>query len=136
MISVFPADCNDFSTNGLCVLEPTTCEVTETLNGEWELSLVHPLDDRDRWTYLQVDCIIKAPVPAASTPRVKLISQADGRVIYRVNDKGRLNLRSGPGTSYKRLGQYKPGVEIVLLTKHSDAWFEVLCPDGKRGYMA
>lgn len=136
MISVFPADCNDFSTNGLCVLEPTTCEVTETLNGEWELSLIHPLDDRDRWTYLQVDCIIKAPVPAAPTPRVKLISQADGRVIYRVNDKGRLNLRSGPGTSYKRLGQYKPGVEIVLLTKHSDDWFEVLCPDGKRGYMA
>ena len=136
MISVFPADCNDFSTNGLCVLEPTTCEVTETLNGEWELSLVHPLDDRDRWTYLQVGCIIKAPVPAAPTPRVKLVKQDDGKVIYRVNTEGRLNLRSGPGTNYKRLAQYKPGTEIVLLSKYSDSWFEVFCPDGKRGYMA
>lgn len=136
MICVFPADCSDFSTNGLCVLEPTTCEVTETLNGEWELSLIHPLDDCDKWASLQVGRIIKAPVPAAPTPRVRLVSQEDGRVIYRVNGDGRLNLRSGPGTKYKRLGQYKPGTEIVLITKHTEDWFEVICPDGKRGYMA
>ena len=136
MICVFPADCSDFSTNGLCVLNPTTCEVTETLNGEWELSMVHPLDDRDKWSYLQVGCIIKAPVPAGPTPRVKLISQEDGKVIYRVKAGSKLNLRSGPGKKYKRLGQYKAGTEIVRIAQTNDEWFEVICPDGKRGYMS
>lgn len=136
MICVYPADCTDYTTNGLCILQPTTCEVTETLNGEWELSMLHPLDDRDRWTYLQVGCIIKAPVPASPTPFVKMMQQSAGRVIYKVNDDGRLNLRSGPSTSTTRLAQYKPGTEIVLVNKLSDSWFEVICPDGKRGYMA
>lgn len=69
MICVFPSDATDFASNGLCVLTPTACSVTETLNGEWELSMTHPLDERDKWTYLQVGCIIRAPVPAAMTPR-------------------------------------------------------------------
>ena len=47
MISIFPADATDFSSNGLCALAPSSCLVNETLNGEWELQLVHPLDDRD-----------------------------------------------------------------------------------------
>ena len=45
MISIFPADAMDFSSNGLCALTPSSCLVNETLNGEWELQLVHPLDE-------------------------------------------------------------------------------------------
>lgn len=45
MICVYPADCIDFSTNGNGTLAPLTAEVTETLNGEYELTLVHPIDD-------------------------------------------------------------------------------------------
>lgn len=44
MICVYEADCSDFSGNGLGVLTPSDCSVTETLNGEWELTLTHPLD--------------------------------------------------------------------------------------------
>ena len=35
MICVYAADAEDFSTNGLAVLVPSSCSVTETLNGEW-----------------------------------------------------------------------------------------------------
>ena len=45
MICVYAADCTDFSTNGNGTLAPLSAEVTETLNGEYELTLVHPIDD-------------------------------------------------------------------------------------------
>ena len=137
MICVFPSDATDFAGNGLCVLTPTACSVTETLNGEWELSMTHPLDERDKWTYLQVGSIIRAPVPVAMTPRVSLVSQTTGWSVYTITTKsGKLNLRSGPGTSYKRLGQYAKGREVVLIAKTNDSWYEVTAPDGKRGYMS
>ena len=43
MICVYPADCTDFSTNGNGTLAPLSAEVTETLNGEYELTVVHPI---------------------------------------------------------------------------------------------
>ena len=137
MICVFPSDATDFASNGLCVLTPTACSVTETLNGEWELSMTHPLDERGKWTYLQVGNILRAPVPAAMTPRVSLVRQTTGWSVYTITTKsGKLNLRSGPGTNYKRLGQYAKGKEVVLIAKTNDSWYEVTAPDGKRGYMS
>ena len=137
MICVYPSDCTDFAGNGLCVLTPTACSVTENLNGEWELTMTHPLDVRDKWTYLQVGHILRAPVPAAMTPRVALVSQTTGWSVYTITTRsGRLNLRCGPGTNYRRLGQYAKGKEVVLLAKTNDSWYEVTAPDGKRGYMS
>lgn len=45
MICVYAPDCTDFSTNGLGPVSPQSATVTETLNGEYELTLVHPLDE-------------------------------------------------------------------------------------------
>ena len=39
MICVYGPECIDFSTNGMGVVTPTSCTVTETLNGEYELQL-------------------------------------------------------------------------------------------------
>ena len=68
MICVYPADCTDFSTNGNGTIEPSSAQVTETLNGEYELQLVHPIDDAGKWQRLVEGCILRAPVPAATTP--------------------------------------------------------------------
>ena len=65
MICVYPADCTDFSTNGNGTLAPLSAEVTETLNGEYELTLVHPIDEAGKWQRLVEGCILRAPVPAA-----------------------------------------------------------------------
>ena len=75
MICVYPANCTDFSNNGLGAVTPMSCTVTETLNGEWELTLVHDIDERGKWTRLSEGCILRAPVPAAKTPRVDLVTQ-------------------------------------------------------------
>lgn len=137
MICIYEADCTDFSNNGLGVLLPQSCSVTETLNGEYELTLTHPLDDAGRWTRLIEGRILRAPVPAAMTPQMKLVNLSTGVLIYRVSTSGgRINLRSGPDGSTRSLNQYRNKTEVIVLNKTTNDFYEVTAPDGKRGYMA
>ena len=77
MICVYAPDCTDFSTNGLGPVSPQSATVTETLNGEYELTLVHPLDEAGKWQRLAEGRILRAPVPAAMTPRVNFTAPGD-----------------------------------------------------------
>ena len=119
-----------------------SCTVTETLNGEWELTLVHDIDEHGKWTRLSEGCILRAPVPAAMTPSVDLVTQQYQAStydvqIYKITTKsGPLHLRSGTGTNYRILGKYKKGREVIVLNKTTSSWYEVTAPDGKHGYMA
>ena len=119
-----------------------SCTVTETLNGEWELTLVHDIDERGKWTQLSEGCILRAPVPAAMTPSVDLVTQQyqtstyDVQIYKITTRSGPLHLRSGTGTNYKILGKYKKGREVIVLNKTTSSWYEVTAPDGKHGYMA
>ena len=45
------------------------------------------------------------------------------------------NLRSGPATSYSRLGWYGHGTEVIILGVRSDGWYHVTV-DGKIGYIS
>ena len=102
---------------------PMSCTVTETLNGEWELTLVHDIDERGIWTQLSEGCILRAPVPAAMTPSVDLVTQqyqtsTYDLQIYKITTRsGPLHLRSGTGTNYRILGKYKKGREVIVLNK-------------------
>ena len=53
MICVYKADETNFDNNGLAVLEPTSCELSLTINGAWVLTLVHPFDENGK--YLELD---------------------------------------------------------------------------------
>ena len=139
MICVYPADCIDFSTNGNGTLSPLTAIVAETLNGEYELELAHPIDEAGKWQRLVEGCILRAPVPAATTPRVHFSAPGDdsGTEIYKITTRsGTLRLRSGPGTKYKILASYKKGSFVQLIAKTNGSWYEVTAPDGKHGYMS
>lgn len=124
MICVYPADCTDFSTNGNGILAPLSAEVTETLNGEYELTLVHPIDEAGKWQRLVEGCILRAPVPAAMTPRVNFTAPGDDNrtEVWKVHTdfsgaetrKGTLNLRSGPGRNYKILAAYGDVTDTVI----------------------
>ena len=50
----------DFETNGLRILSPTACKITQELNGQYELILEHPMDDGGAWEQLIELNIIKA----------------------------------------------------------------------------
>ncbi len=141
MICVYPADCKDFSNNGLGIIIPQSCTVTETLNGEWELTLIHPIDVDGKWTRLTEGCILRAPVPAAMTPQVGLVTQQYQTTVYDIliykvtTQRDPLRLRSGPGTDYRILSKYAKETEIIVLDKSNSGWYEVTCPDGKHGYL-
>ena len=138
MLCVYPANCTDFSNNGMGVISPSSAIVKETLNGSYELEIVHPYDANGKWQRLVEGYIVRAPVPAAMTPQVKLAPQTStSGMVYRVStNRDPLRLRSGTGTKYKILGKYKKGTQVIVLAKTTSSWYEVTCPDGKHGYMS
>lgn len=136
MICIYEAECKDFSNNGIGLLLPQSCTVTETLNGEYELTLVHPLDSDGRWMRLTEGRILRVPVPASMTPQMKLIQLSAGTPIYCVSTSGsKVRLRSEPSSDGKSLKKYRNKTEVILLSKSNEDWYEVTAPDGKRGYM-
>ena len=138
MLCVYSPDCIDFSGNGLGTIAPSSALVKENLNGEYELEIVHPLDETGKWHRLMEGYIVRAPVPAAMTPTVKLAPQTStSGMVYKVStNRDPLRLRSGTGTKYKILGKYKKGTQVIVLAKTTSSWYEVSCPDGKHGYMS
>lgn len=137
MITIYEATATDFGGNGLGTLAPESCLVSETLNGEYEVTLVHPIDEAGKFKRLQENRILRVPVPAGKTPRMAMSAQQQTSTeIYKVTTGGmRLYLRSKPTTESKGLGLYKPNTEVVLIAKTNAQWYEVTTPDGKHGYM-
>ena len=64
MICIYEANTTSWHGNGLCILQPSSCTVTEIAGGDFSLTLVHPITEDLRWKELQEERIIKAPVPA------------------------------------------------------------------------
>lgn len=48
-----------FDNHGLAILRPSSCTETETLNGEWTVTLTHPIDLEGRWKYILERNILK-----------------------------------------------------------------------------
>lgn len=77
-ISVYEPNETDFSHNGLRILMPTDCPITETLNGEYSLSITHPLDEWGCWQYIRENYIIKAQGQLFRIYRKTLSMSSDG----------------------------------------------------------
>lgn len=61
----------DFITNGLAILHPTSAQVHEVINGEWTLTLTHPIDKEGRWQYIRESNIIKCAGQLFTVKRVE-----------------------------------------------------------------
>ena len=81
MICLYNKTETDFSHNGVCVLDPSVCTVSEEAGGSYELYLEHPFDKHGKYTMLAEEMIIKAPVPHTVIPQVTLPE----RTTYTVN---------------------------------------------------
>lgn len=113
MICVYPADCTDFSSNGAGTLSPESCELRWTLNGEYEVTLVHPIDEMGKWTRLETGVILRVPVPEDSmTPAVEL---PDNCYAMDVTSRGKWRFTSASPV-YDRPGSIRK--RCVLATYH------------------
>ena len=131
-ICVYDQDCTDFGSNGLGLLTPTECKVTEELNGAWEISLKQPVDSTNRWAQLYTGAIIKLPVPVRDNPIYDHVDAGDGsisRQIYAVSKKTAqtYSKASTKGTKYELL---KKGAEVVYLETPAKGWYKVCVVQG------
>ena len=62
MIDIYSAGNVDFTHNGDMTLNPESCETECELNGTWEMELNHPIDQEQKWTYIQEGAVIAAPL--------------------------------------------------------------------------
>lgn len=61
MIQCYEKDNTNYDTNGDITLLPTQCELSTEINGAWEFTMSHPIDNEGRWKYLSEEAVISAP---------------------------------------------------------------------------
>lgn len=148
-ICIYDPKCRDFTTNGLGILHPLECTIKEQAAGEYELSLVHPIDDTLRWAQISNGCIIKAPAPVRESPLYEstedIIQGTTAKVtrnVYTANTR-RMYLRDWPDGSATRLYSLPVGTAVVLLEYDGIKWARVTkvsngetgwCPIGGLSY--
>jgi len=142
MITIYPQDCTDFSTNGLGALTPIRC-VASAADGHYtDLELEQPIDSTNRWALLVCGAIVRAPVPSRENPEYEVSVSVPAtetvtvqREVYRVRVNSHLRLRSGPGTNHKILDAYENGVRVVKIGQDG-SWYKVTVQKGgKTGWM-
>lgn len=136
-ICIYPPTATDFANNGLGILTPLECKISEEAAGKYELELVHPIDDTLRWAQIQCGCIIRAPAPVRESPLYEIteeITEGESitvmRKIYKANTR-HMYLRKEPKTDTQKLTSLPVGAQVVLL-EHMDGekWAQVAKVDG------
>ena len=72
MICLYTKNETAFSDNGVCELDPTVCTVSEKTAGSYELYMEHPIDKHNKYSLIECDMIIEAPVPKNVIPAITL----------------------------------------------------------------
>lgn len=62
MINLYDKKCTTFNNNGICILKPLECIVTEELNGDYSIQLTLQQSE----TMVEEESIIKVPVPTGT----------------------------------------------------------------------
>ena len=72
MITIYDKNNTNFNGNGIGVLWPESCIITEEANGQYELEMIHPMDEDLRYHFLEVERILRVPVPKPGTMGISI----------------------------------------------------------------
>ncbi len=61
MIQIYISTNTDYEKNGDSVLMPSSFLIEAEINGDWSVSMAHPIDPEGRWKYIEEEAVIKAP---------------------------------------------------------------------------
>ena len=91
MICVYDIGNENFDRNGDAVLTPISGSHRQIAAGNYDLTMVHPIDPEGKWAHLVPDAIIKAPVPEETIENAYSGLEVD---VYKTTQA--TALRSGP----------------------------------------
>lgn len=86
---------SDFLTNGLAILSPTSARIHEVINGEYSLTLTHPMDALGKWRFIRESNIVKCQGQLYTIKRVEWNHTSDNtgtvtafceHIFYQLND--------------------------------------------------
>lgn len=80
LICLFDKKATSFKGNGICVLSPVSCVISEIAGGYYDLEMRHPMDKNGKWMMIENDSIIRAPIPLTKIPRITLPAASVWRV--------------------------------------------------------
>ena len=81
MIQIYIPTNTDYEKNGDSVLTPSSFLVSVELNGDWSISMSHPIDPEGRWKYIEEEAVIKAPsFNGDQLFRLKTVTKTDTQV--------------------------------------------------------
>ena len=140
MICVYDKDNTNFDNNGNAILTPISGSVRQVAGGNYELTLVHPIDPAGKWAHLVPEAIIRAPVPAETITNAYTGLDAD---VYVTTESA--TLRSGPSEpttityqSWSITANYSVGARVTFYNQNyectywddDDALHKHLAPSG------
>ena len=123
-VYVYSWDNTDYSTIGECgALDAISCTFEEVGNGMSEISLMHPIDQLGKYTFLRTGAMLKVNVPVRTTPEIEngaFVTQVETWVVKQTATKQQRYVYSKKegGRKTKTL---KLGAEVVVTSKPADS---------------
>lgn len=111
MIQIYKPENLEFDKNGDMVLFPESATVHAVLNGDWEVSMSHPIDDEGRWKYIEDEAVLKMP-------------SFNGDQLFRIKSK----TKSESGVTVTAVP--------IFLDARDDCFLDDIRPTGKDGQQA
>lgn len=115
-ICLFDKEEKNFRGNGMAILHPNSCVVSETAGSDYSLTMEYPIAD-ERWKLLQPGRLIRVPVPVVDTPQFTLADSSFWRVKKKcsVYEKPRISF-----TSYKTVESQNANLKTTKDNKTGD----------------
>ncbi len=110
MICVYDIGNEAFEKNGDAVLTPLSGSVRNAAGGNYDLTLVHPIDPDGKWTHLVPGAIVKVPVPVETIENSFSGYDAD---IYKTTGQAELREDASAPTSIT-YGYWNPSIEYTV----------------------
>ena len=125
MICVFDKDNLNFEGNGNAVLLPTEAKVRSVAGGNYDLTMVHPMEPEGKWKHLVPGAIVRAPIPEEEIENAFSGYEAD---VYKTTEDA--ELREGPSeptvisyTAWAVGNSYAVGTKVTFLNKNYECTY-------------